>query len=181
MKVVVIEGARKGGNTDTLAEQFINGAKEAGHEVIREYLFTANLHGCLGCQKCRRTDGTCVWKDDSARINEEILEADVLVFVSPVYFYGITAQLKMVMDRTFNIEDRVKNKRVFFITTAAAPLGEAYEKKLQYAIGTIQGWVDCYRNNVNLEQVIHAWNMFGEPDITKHEEYTLAYKAGKNL
>ena len=178
---MVIEGARKGGNTDALAEQFIKGAQEAGHEITREFLFTSNLHGCLGCQKCRNTDGTCVWKDDSVRINEEILNTDVIVFVSPVYFYGITAQLKMAMDRTFNIEKRVKNKRVFFITSAAAPEGEEYERKLQYAIDTIQGWVDCYRNNVNLEKVIHAWNMFGEPDITKHEAYTLAYETGKNL
>ena len=98
-----------------------------------------------------------------------------------LYLYGITAQLKMAMDRTFNIEERVHDKKVFFITSAAAPLGEEYEKKLQYAIDTVQGWVDCYRDNVCLEKVFAAWNMWGEPDITKHEAYQEAYEAGRNL
>ncbi len=181
MKVLLIEGCRKGGNTDAVASQFVKGAEEAGHEVTREYLFTKKMNGCLGCQHCRNTDGICVWKDDLVQVNEEILASDVLVFVSPVYFYGITAQLKMAMDRTFNIEERVHDKKVFFITSAAAPLGEEYEKKLQYAIDTVQGWVDCYRDNVCLEKVFAAWNMWGEPDITKHEAYQEAYEAGRNL
>lgn len=181
MKVLLLEGCRKGGNTDRLADQFVKGAEEAGHEVIREYLFNKNMNGCIGCQKCRNTDGTCIWNDDLVEVNDEILNTDVIVFVSPVYFYGIPAQLKMAMDRTFNIEHHVHDKKVFFITSAAAPLGEEYEKKLQYAINTIQGWVDCYRNNVELIKVIHAWNMWGEPDITKHTAYLEAYETGKNL
>ena len=181
MKVLLIEGCRKGGNTDAVACQFAKGAEEAGHEVVKEYLFTKKMNGCLGCQHCRNTDGTCVWKDDLVQVNQEILASDVIVFVSPVYFYGVTAQLKMAMDRTFNIEDQVHDKKVFFITSAAAPAAEEFEKKLQYAIDTVQGWVDCYRNNVNLEGVFAAWNMWGEPDITKHEAYQEAYEAGKNL
>lgn len=181
MKILMIEGARKGGNTDALADQFCKGAKQSGHETDREYLFTKDMHGCLGCTKCRNSDGTCVWKDDLTDLNQRILESDVLVFVSPVYFYGVTAQLKMAMDRTFNIEDQIHDKKVYFLTSAAAPLGKEYEKKLQYAVDTIQGWVDCYRNNVTLVQVIHAWNMWEEPDITKHEAWKQAYEAGKNL
>ena len=81
MKVLLIEGCRKGGNTDAVASQFVKGAEEAGHEVTREYLFTKKMNGCLGCQHCRNTDGICVWKDDLVQVNEEILASDVLVFV----------------------------------------------------------------------------------------------------
>lgn len=181
MKILMIEGCRKGGNTDKICDQFAKGALEAKHEVQREYLFTKKMNGCIGCQKCRKTDGTCIWKDDLVEVNQKILEADVIVFASPVYFYGIPAQLKMVLDRTFNIEEKIHDKKIYFITSAAAPNEEAYLPKLQYAIDSIQGWVDCYRNNVELIKVFHAWDMWGQPDVTKKEAYVEAYEEGKSL
>ncbi len=181
MEILILEGCRKKGNTDALVDQFVKGALDVGHTVQREYLFSKKMNGCIGCQKCRNTDGSCIWKDDLVEINNLILNSDVIVFASPVYFYGIPAQLKMVMDRTFNIEHQVHDKKVYFITSAAAPDSEEYEKKLQYAINTIQGWVDCYKNHVDLIKVIHAWNMFGEPDITKHVAYLEAYEVGKGI
>lgn len=181
MKVLLLVGARVNGNTDTLVKQFEKGAIEAGHEVKKEYLFSKKMNGCLGCLHCRNHADVCVWKDDVVSINQQILESDVIVFASPVYFYGISAQLKMVLDRTFAIENQVHDKNIYFITTAAAPDLPQYTKKLQYSIDSIQGWVDCYRNNVTLKQVIHAWDVFQKPDMTKRSAYQQAYIAGKQL
>lgn len=181
MKVLMVVGARVGGNTDALVKQFEKGAKEAGHEVQKEYLFSKKMNGCIGCRRCRSNNDVCVWKDDLVSVNQAILESDVIVFASPIYFYGISAQLKMAMDRTFAIENHVHDKQIYFITSAAAPALDQYLKKLQYAIDTIQGWVDCYRNHVTFMKVIAAWDMFQQPDITKSKAYIDAYEVGKQL
>ena len=91
---------RKGGNSDTLCDQFMKGAQEAGNEVEKVWVQGRKVAPCLACYYCKDHKGECAIKDDMKEILEKMLAADVLVLSSPVYFYSISAQLKAVIDRT---------------------------------------------------------------------------------
>ena len=85
MKVLVITGsAHKNGTTAYLAQKFIEGATEAGHVVFRFDAAFKNVHPCIACEKCHRT-GSCAFQDDMNELNPHLLEADVIVLVSPIY------------------------------------------------------------------------------------------------
>lgn len=99
-RIVVLTGSvRKDGNTDLLAKAF---AEEAGklHEVEVISVADYDVHPCIGCNSCFTREGhRCFREDDMQRIYDSLLQADILVVASPVYFYGISAQLKAVIDR----------------------------------------------------------------------------------
>lgn len=99
-RIVVLSGSpRKGGNTELLVNSFVDGAKVHNDvEVIsiREY----KVNPCTGCNSCRiGSSQRCVQKDDMGRVFEKLSDADILVIASPVYFYGVSAQLKTLIDR----------------------------------------------------------------------------------
>ena len=181
MKVIILEGCKKGGNTDALCGEFARGAEEAGHEVERIYLFGKKVNGCIDCQRCQATGGVCVWKDDGCEILEQAVAADVLVFASPIYYYGITGQLKTILDRFYAKHGQVRDKKVYFITSSAAAHEEPYAPKLDIAQQSIQGWVDCFGDDVRFSSTIGAWDMFGNPDVTQSPAYTMAYEEGRAL
>ena len=124
MNILILSGSpRKGGNTELLAEAFAKGAAEH-HQVeiisVRDY----KVNPCLGCNACfKREANTCVQKDDMTIIYEKINQADMLVIASPVYFYGISAQLKAVIDRFHNpIRDTFHIKKMALLLVGAATL-----------------------------------------------------------
>jgi multimeric flavodoxin WrbA len=102
-KITVLTGSpRKNGNSFAMTDAFIQAAEAKGHQVTR--IDTAFLHvgGCHGCQTCYQTGKPCSFDDDFNTIAPAILEADVLVFTMPVYWYSIPAQLKAVIDKLFS-------------------------------------------------------------------------------
>jgi len=100
--IVMISGApRQGGNTERLAAAFVEGAKSAGKNVVTFQAAKMKIGGCRGCGHCMGNKGVCIQKDDMPAILDALRKADAVVFVSPVYFYDMTAQLKLVIDRTF--------------------------------------------------------------------------------
>ena len=99
-KVLILSASpRKGGNSDLLCDQFAKGAEEAGHQVEKIRVQEKKIAPCLACYGCRNT-GVCVQKDDMAAILDKLVEADVLVLATPVYFYSMDGQLKTLIDRT---------------------------------------------------------------------------------
>ncbi len=120
MKVVVITGsAHRNGTSAYLAQRFIEGASEAGHDIFRFDAAFMNVHPCIGCEKCHRT-GVCAFRDDMNKLNPHLFEADAVVFVSPIYYYGMNAQIKAVMDRFYANDDKLhsKKKAVLMLTMA---------------------------------------------------------------
>ena len=113
-KVVVLVGSvRKGGNTDLLAQAFVNGAKESNEvEVISVADYKVNP--CIGCNSCfAREENKCFQNDDMTVIYDKLKEADIVVIASPVYFYGISAQLKCIIDRLHTpMRNRFKIKKL---------------------------------------------------------------------
>ena len=128
MNILILSGSpRKGGNTELLAEAFAKGAT-AQHHVemvsVRDY----KVNPCLGCNACFKTDGICAQKDDMVLIYEKMNQADMLVIASPVYFYGISAQLKAIIDRFHNpIRDSFHIKKMALLLVGAATLPELFD------------------------------------------------------
>jgi multimeric flavodoxin WrbA len=99
MKVLAIYGSpRKGGNTDLLLDETVKGAESAGAEVATVRCCDLNMTGCMECGGCDAT-GECVVEDDMQTVYPRLLESDAIVLASPMFFYGITAQAKALIDR----------------------------------------------------------------------------------
>ena len=120
MKILVLTGSpRKGGNSNTLADNFIRGAEEAGHQVFRFDAAFKEVHPCIGCNKCGM-NGPCIFKDDFEFVRQHIVDADMVVFATPMYYFGISAQLKAVIDRFYAINGQIhRPKKAALIVTYA--------------------------------------------------------------
>lgn len=106
MKFLAIVGsARSGGNTDLLTDAFLKGIAEYGHSSTKIHLGETKIAPCLGCNSCT-TSGTCVQHDGMQQLLPAFLDCDVVVFATPVYFWGISAQLKAVIDRLYAVGER---------------------------------------------------------------------------
>lgn len=149
-KIVVLMGSpRKGGNTDLLARAFAEGAS-AKHEIELISITDFKINPCIGCNACfSREDHSCFQKDDMAKIYEKMKQADTLVIASPVYFYGLSAQLKALVDRFHNpIRNDFPLKRLGLLLVGADtlptlfdPILLQYKMTLEYfhleSIGTV--------------------------------------------
>ncbi len=99
MKMLGIYGSpRKGGNSDLLLDKALAGARSAGAEVTSIYIRDFKMSGCQECGGCDPT-GVCVVKDDMQKLYPKIKEADVIILSSPIFFYGLSSQLKALIDR----------------------------------------------------------------------------------
>ncbi len=137
-KVLIISSSpRKKGNSQALCEQFAKGALAAGNQVELVRLAEKEIGYCRACDACFRNDGTCVQKDDMAILLQQFQEADVLVLATPVYFYGICAQMKTFIDRTYPIWQHLGKKEVYYIISAGLD-----EKIIQRSLGDLDGFVE---------------------------------------
>ena len=139
-KVCILNGSpRPNGNTKELIRRFTKGAEAAGHEVICFDLQKMAIHGCLGCCKGGKDESSpCVQKDDMAEILDKMVQADVLVLATPVYFYSMDGQLKTLIDRTLPRYTEIRDKEVYFIATAAAGRGA-----MERTVDAMRGFTDC--------------------------------------
>jgi multimeric flavodoxin WrbA len=100
MKVLGIYGSpRKGGNSDQLLDKALEGARSTGAEIATVYARKLKMSGCIECGGCEKT-GTCVVKDDMQLVYPLMAEADVIIIASPIFFYGLTSQVKAIIDRS---------------------------------------------------------------------------------
>lgn len=146
MKIVVLTGSpRRDGNTNFLAGRFIAGAQENGHSVLRFDCAAHKVAGCMGCNHCGM-DGDCVLKDDFGTVRPHLVEADMVVFVTPMYYFGFSAQLKSVIDRFYAINGRIKGapkKTAFLMAYADTAENEAQPMLLHYrTLARYLGWED---------------------------------------
>lgn len=119
MKIAVITGSpHKAGTSALLADKFIGGAEAKGHEVFRFNAAFKNIHACTGCNACEM-DGPCIFKDDIEReLMPQLLAADLIVLVTPLYYYDMSAQLKTVIDRMHGRLRRFDGKKSILMATA---------------------------------------------------------------
>lgn len=136
-KVVVLVGSmRKYGNTDLLARAFTEGAnKNNAVDIVSVADYKVNP--CIGCNSCfTRKDNKCFQNDDMDVIYEKLRTADIVVIASPVYFYGISAELKAIIDRLHTpMRNEFRIKKLALLLVGAASLPNLFDPiKLQYQL-----------------------------------------------
>ena len=115
MNVLIISSSpRKGGNSDVLCNQFAKGAAEAGHEVEKVNLREKKLSPCRACYGCMEKH-VCAIQDDMAEIFPKLVAADVIVLASPVYFYSLSSQIKMLIDRCLVDHKSISGKQFYLL------------------------------------------------------------------
>lgn len=176
MKILVLTGSpRKNGNSNGLASEFIRGATEKGHDVFRFDTAQSNVHPCIACNSCGM-DGPCVFKDDFEQVREHIVPADAVVFATPMYYFGISSQLKTVIDRFYalNGQIHVPKKGALLMTYAntspkqAIPIDSHYDTLMDYL-----GW-----ENAGKIIAPGVWPA-GSIKSTKYPE--MAYNLGRSI
>lgn len=173
--ILILSGSpRKRGNSDILCDEFMRGALEAGHQVEKIRVAEKNIGYCRGCYACRK--GSCAIQDDMADILQKMIDADVIVLASPVYFYSIDAQLKALIDRTVARWTEVKKKEFYYIMTAA----DAERASLDTTLACFRGYADCVEGTEEMG-VIYGAGVYEKGEVKDTTAMTEAYEMGKSV
>lgn len=176
-KVLILSGSpRKNGNSDILCDEFMRGAVESGNEVEKIRVSEKRIAPCLGCYYCKSHNGDCVHKDDMAKILQKIIDSDVLVLASPVYFYSIDAQLKAVIDRTVARWLEVKDKEFYYIVTMA----DEDISSADTTLSCFRGYADCVEGAVE-KGIIIGNGVYTPGEVKNTNAMCKAYNMGKNI
>lgn len=174
-KVLVISSSpRRGGNSDYLCDQFIRGAEEAGHDTEKIFFQNKKINYCLGCGACNTTH-KCVQKDDMDGVLDKMVNADVLVFGTPVYFYTMDAQMKTLIDRTVPRYTELKGDAYLIAT-----LADQGKEVMNGTLAAFQGYIDCL-DDVEWRKTIVGYGAWNKGDILGNPAVDEAYNAGKSL
>lgn len=174
--VLILSGSpRKNGNSDILCDEFMKGAQEAGHRVEKIRVAEKNIGYCRGCYACKNT-GICAIRDDMAGVLQKMIDADVLVLASPVYFYSIDAQLKAVIDRSVARWLEVRDKELYYIMTAA----DNEPASLETTLACFRGYADCIEGAREMG-VIYGTGVYEKGEVNNTKAMSEAYEMGKNV
>lgn len=173
---VLSTSPRKGGNSETLADAFIRGAREAGNQVEKVCLYDKTIGFCKGCLACLKTH-RCVIRDDADVIAQQMRQADVLVFATPIYYYEMSGQMKTMLDRANPLfESDYRFREVYLLCTAA----EDADGTAENAIRGLTGWVDCFPR-ARFAGTVFAGGADAFGAIAGHPALEQAYEAGKAI
>lgn len=176
-KVLILSGSpRKGGNSDMLCDEFMRGAQESGNEVEKIRIQEKKIGYCRACYYCKTHHGECSIKDDMAEILDKMLEADVLVLASPVYFYTVNAQMKAVIDRSVARWLEIKNKEFYYIMTSA----EDSDWVMNTTLESLRGFAACLEGSVE-KGVIFGKGVYERKEIDDKPAMHEAYEMGKSI
>ena len=176
-KVLIIETSlRVGSNSDILAESFAKGAKDGGNDVEIISLKGKKIEFCTGCFVCQKL-GKCVIADDANEITEKILETDVVVWSTPIYYYEMSGQMKTIIDRANSLYPRDYKFREVYLLSVAAEDEDYVDKN---AVAGVQGWVDCFEKT-DFKGKVFAGGVNDCGEIKGHNAIKKAYNLGRNL
>ena len=175
--VLILSGSpRKGGNSDLLCDEFMRGAQESGNKVEKIRVAEKKVGYCRACYFCRASDGECIIEDDMKDILQKMIDANVIVLASPVYFYSIDAQLKTVIDRTVARWLEVKDKEFYYIMTAADDTKAAMETTL----ACFRGYAECV-NGAKERGIIYGTGVYEKGEIKNSPAFRQAYEMGNSI
>ena len=176
-KVVVISTSlRLGSNSNALAEQFAEGAKASGNEVEFISLRGKEIKFCIGCLSCQKT-GACVFKDDVSAIMDLVLNADVVCWATPIYYYEMSGQMKTLIDRMNAMYPKdYKFRDIYLLTTAA----EDKKYTPEHAESGLQGWIDCFEK-ATLKGHLFCGGVNNPREISGNAKLEDAYELGKSV
>ena len=178
MKIVVITSSPHPKNESTsiyLADRFTEGAKSAGHEVFTFDAAHEDTHPCQGCDKCGM-DGPCVWNDAiEQKLMPKMLEADLLVLTTPLYYYGMSAQLKTIVDRFYSRTGKLHGKKSIIMATAY--------NSADWTMEALSAHYDTLVRYMEWQDVGQVWGVgCGSRSLVERSEFgDMAQKIGANL
>ena len=176
-KVVIISSSlRPGSKSNALAEQFAEGAKAAGNEVEFISLRGKDIKFCIGCLSCQKT-GACVFKDDVPAIMDSVLNADVVCWATPIYYYEMSGQMKTLIDRMNAMYPKDHRFRDIYLLTTATEDEEYTPKRAESGL---QGWIDCFEK-ASLKGHLFCGGVTSPRDITNNEKLQEAYRLGNSI
>ena len=177
-KVLILSSSpRKGGNSDILCDEFERGAIEAGNEVEKIRVAEKKISPCLGCYYCRDNGGRCVFNDDMADVLQKIIDCDVLVLSSPVYFYSVCAQMKLVIDRTVARWTEIANKELYYIMTAT----EEEDDTMDGTLARFHGFAMCI-DGYEEKGTLYGRGVTDKGDVKERPELMqIAYEMGLSV
>ena len=176
-KIIVLNGSpRKNGNTSALVKAFREGAESAGHTVTEFWLGGMKINGCRGC--CaggKNPESPCVQKDDFDIVRGRLVDADMIVFATPVYYFGVSAQLKTVVDRFYSIHGKLGGKKCALISVFGNPSSKTAEPAVAMyrAMTAFLGWEDM--------GMILAAGVCAKGDVLSTDYGRQAYEMGRNI
>lgn len=174
--IVISTSLRQGSNSDMLADKFVEGAKAAGNDVEKVALTGREIQFCKGCMGCQRL-GRCVIKDDVNDIMVKVMEADVVVWATPIYYYEMSGQMKTLIDRMNAMYPLdYKFRDVYLLTTAA----EDEEETPRRAEAGLTGWIDCYPKS-QLAGTLFCGGVNEAREIEGNSKLRDAYEMGRNV
>ena len=175
-KVLIITSSlREQSNSTLLAEAFKEGAEEKGNEVEIISLRENRIAPCVGCGSCQ-VHGECFMKDKLNDILDKVIDADVLVFASPTYYYSVNGTLKNFIDRTYAKYSKIKNKDFYYIGSSS----DTSKESIDGAVETVKGFLRCVEN-VNLKGIVYGLNLNDQGEARYSESLKQAYEMGKNI
>lgn len=177
-KVLIISSSpRKGGNSDILCDKFLEGSQTAGNQVEKIFLRDKKINYCTGCGFCNTNDYSgCSQQDDAGEILEKMVEADVIVFATPVYFYTMCAQLKTLIDRCCARYTHINNKEFYYIMTAADGNPHAMDRVIE----ELRGFLYCL-SGANEKGMIIGTGVWQKGDAASTQLPQQAYNLGKSV
>ena len=174
--VVISTSMRAGSNSQVLAEKFAEGAKNEGNEVEFISLRGKEIKFCVGCLACQKL-GACVIKDDVPAIMESVLNADVVCWATPIYYYEMSGQMKTLIDRMNAMYPKdYRFRDIYLLTTAAEDEAETPKR----AEASLTGWIDCYPKS-RLAGTLFCGGVNMPRDIEGNGKLQEAYELGKNV
>lgn len=177
MKLLIISASpRKGGNSDTLCDEFSKGAIKVGHTVEKIFLKEKKINYCTGCGLCINKQGTCSQKDDMEEIKNLLIDADAIVFATPIYFYTMAGQLKTFIDRWCFFYKEIKNKDFYYIMTAA----DSDKDAMRRAFVELDGFVSCLEG-IKEKGCIYGIGLWNKGDVDGSKVMHEAYEMGKTI
>ena len=176
-KVLILSASpRKGGNSDTLCNQLMEGAQQAGHQVEKIFLKEKKINYCTGCGACYNRGNGCSQKDDMENMLNKMIDADIIVMATPVYFYTMNGQMKTFIDRTCSRYTEINNKEFYFIVTAA----DDDKALMTRTIEEFRGFLYCLEGATE-KGIIYGTGAWQVGDIKNKPVMEEAYKIGVNI
>jgi len=174
--LIVTASLRANSNSDALAAAFADGAREVGNDVETVSLKGKTIGFCIGCLACQKTH-RCVISDDAVTLTEKVKHSDVVVFATPVYYYGPSGLLKTFLDRCnplFGTDYTFRD--VYFLATAA----DGDESAMDDPVKAMEGWVDCF-GKARLAGTIFGGGVDAPGGMEGHPALQKAYEMGKQV
>lgn len=176
-RILIFQGSpRKKKNTATLTQEFIRGAEETGNEVTLINVTDYAINGCIDCKHCLTHEGVCSQKDGMQDIYKLLHQHDMLVLATPVYFFGMTSQVKAPLDRMF-----AGIGKPFSIDSMA--LLVTFQDSNE---SIVQPLLDQYKIMTSFCQyedkgIVYASGLNSDEDIKQHHSLEKAYELGKSV